>query len=277
MRCVQCARDPRDESQAGAQAGTCAATHRNQMYGRNLRRNGFDDQGPDGAPLGPGLCGAAASSGAYQDTEARSSTSHGATPMTQARPGRFICRSSKATGGLQSVPGLCEGAAALVAGLTLPRRTVAALEKMVPARQVAAVRTMVAVDNLSGDFARALLAATPANERTDDARGRQSHPDCANRLGRMERELAQMQVEAAEKRSRYEADLVYLALTASFVRNWMNNEVIVSWLESHHPRCAIALARLASKSDFAIEAARPMKLPYALSGGAAGARKKRGK
>ncbi|NYH24211.1 hypothetical protein GGD40_003690 [Paraburkholderia bryophila] len=133
------------------------------------------------------------------------------------------------------------------------------------------------MDNLSGDFARALLAATPANERTDDARGRQSHPDCANRLGRMERELAQMQVEAAEKRSRYEADLVYLALTASFVRNWMNNEVIVSWLESHHPRCAIALARLASKSDFAIEAARPMKLPYALSGGAAGARKKRGK
>ncbi|MFM0598411.1 hypothetical protein PQQ68_35785 [Paraburkholderia dilworthii] len=131
------------------------------------------------------------------------------------------------------------------------------------------------MNNLTGDFARALLAATSANERTDDARGRQSHPDCASRLARMERELVQMQVDASEQRSRYEDNLVYLALTASFVRNWMRNEVIATWLVSHRPQFAGVLGRLANDSDFAIASGRLMKLPYALAG-AVGSRKKRG-
>jgi hypothetical protein len=108
----------------------------------------------------------------------------------------------------------------------------------------------------------ALLAATPANERTDDARGRQSHPDCASRLARMERELVHMQLEAAELRSRYDDDLVHLALAASFVRNWTSNEVVATWLCSHRLKFAVVLGRLAKDSDFAIESGRRMKLPY---------------
>ncbi|MFM0502934.1 plasmid partitioning protein RepB C-terminal domain-containing protein [Paraburkholderia caffeinilytica] len=182
--------------------------------------------------------------------------------MTQAQPARFIRRSSTVRGGCEKPSEICAEAFALVAGKTLPKRTVAALARMTPARQVAAVQTMTAVDNLCGDFARALLAATPSSERVDDARGRQSHPDYAGRLARMERGLVQMQLEATELRSHYDGDLFHLALAASYVRGWMRNEVVTTWLSSHHPEFAVVLERLAKAADSAIEPARSMKLPY---------------
>lgn len=182
--------------------------------------------------------------------------------MTQARPARFIHRSNSAQAECERPPEICAEAFALVVGQTLPKRTVAALARMTPARQVAAARTMVAVDNLCGDFARALLAATPSSERTDDARGRQSHPDCAGRLARMEQGLVQIQLEAAELRSHYDNDLFHLALTASYVRGWMRSEVVATWLSSHHPEFAIVLDRLTKAADFAIQPGRQMRLPY---------------
>ncbi|WP_367117591.1 plasmid partitioning protein RepB C-terminal domain-containing protein [Paraburkholderia phenazinium] len=181
--------------------------------------------------------------------------------MTKARPARFI-RRSKAPPGCERPPEICAEAFALFVGETLPKRTVAALARMVPARQVTSARTMVAVDNLSGNFARALLAATPSSKRGDDARGRQSHPDSARRLARMEQGLIQMQLEAAELRSHYDDDLFHLALAACYVRGWMRNEVVTTWLHSRHPESAAVLDRLAKAADFAIEPRRPMKLPY---------------
>lgn len=187
--------------------------------------------------------------------------------MTQARPAIFIRRSNAAQAGCERPSEICAEAFALVVGQALPKRTVAALARMAPARQVATARTMVAVDNLSGDFARALLAATPPNERVDDARGRQSHPDFAGRLARMEQGLVQMQLEAAELRSHYDDNLFHLALAASYVRGWMRSEVVTTWLSSHRPKFAIVLDRLAKAADFAIEPGRPMRLPYSPAAG----------
>jgi hypothetical protein len=193
--------------------------------------------------------------------------------MTQARPARFINRSNTARAVCERPPEICAAAFALVVGQALPKRTVAALARMTPARQVAPAHTMVAVDNLSGNFARALLAATPSNKRSDDARGRQSHAHFAGRLARMEQGLVEMQLEATELRSHYEDNLFYLALAASYVRSWMRSKVITTWLGSHHPDFAIVLDRLAKAADLAIEPGRPMRLPYSPTASPAIARK----
>lgn len=182
--------------------------------------------------------------------------------MTHARPARFIHRSIEELASIERPPDICEQAFELVAGQNLPKRTVAALARMVPARQIAAVRTMVAVNNLSGDFARALLAATAADERTDDARGRQSHPGCVIRLSRMERGLIKMQSTGEELRSRYGEDLAYLALVACFVRSWTTHEMVAAWLRSRHPKSATILDSLTRAADFAVKPGRAMKLPY---------------
>lgn len=86
-----------------------------------------------------------------------------------------------------------------------------------------------------------------------------------------------MQRQATELRTHYDADLFYLVLAATFVRNWMGNEVVASWLRSNHPKFAVTLGRLAAESDFAIESGRPMKLPYAPAGSAVHGRKARHK
>ncbi|MDR6495230.1 hypothetical protein J2797_005146 [Paraburkholderia terricola] len=185
--------------------------------------------------------------------------------MTHARAARFIHRFNETRTGCERPSGICEEAFASVAAQTLPKRTVAALARMASVRQIAAIRIMVAVDNLSGDFARALLAATPSSQRSDDARGRQSHPDCVDQLARIERGLVQMQREAAELRLHHGDNLVHLVLAASVVRDWMMNEVVTTWLHSHYPESAIVLQRLANAADFAVEPGRPMKLPYSMA------------
>jgi hypothetical protein len=134
---------------------------------------------------------------------------------------------------------------------------------MVPSRQVAVASVMVRQNNCSGDFARALLAATPAGLRADDPRGRQSDRDGVRRLAAMERGLIRAQLAAQELAAGYYDDLFLLALTASFVGSWMRNDVVRLWLQSRYPGNAVTLGRMASRSECARHAQRPMKLAYA--------------
>ena len=71
-----------------------------------------------------------------------------------------------------------------------------------------------------------------------------------------------MQLAAQELAAGYYDDLLLLALTASFVRNWMRNDVVKLWLQSRYPGNAVTLGRMASRSESARQAKRPMKLSY---------------
>ncbi|HEX7911690.1 MAG TPA: hypothetical protein VF534_26850 [Paraburkholderia sp.] len=72
-----------------------------------------------------------------------------------------------------------------------------------------------------------------------------------------------MQLSAQELAAGYHDDLLLLALTASFVRGWMRNEVVRLWLQSHYAGHAATLGRMAARSDSARQAKRPMKLSWA--------------
>ena len=185
--------------------------------------------------------------------------------MKKAQTPRFICRTVGAGG---PVPvNLCAEAAAMVAKQTLPARTAQALEKMSPARQVEAVSIMVRQDNLSGDFARALLAATPASMRVDAAHGHVSHPDCVRRLGRIVQRLTALQQDAQCLRSHHDGNLLLLTLAAGWARGWVRDAVIAQWLKSRRPDYAAVLERLVQDADYAIVPGRRMKLAYEVAGG----------
>lgn len=192
--------------------------------------------------------------------------------MTYARPARFVARVPDIPGGQGIVAGVCPEALAQLAGYRLPDRTVAALRRMVPARQLAAAKVMVGVGNCSGDFARALLAATPASQRADDPRGRRSDPERARRLAKMEKGLMHRQAEARSIACACNDDLYGLAQAASFVRGWMHDNVVRAWLQSHYPCNTIPLRQLVSASETATMPKRRMKLPYEPTHGSAGRR-----
>ncbi|WP_310401846.1 plasmid partitioning protein RepB C-terminal domain-containing protein [Paraburkholderia graminis] len=185
--------------------------------------------------------------------------------MKKAQSPRFICRSVSIC---NPVPvNLCPEAAAMVAEQTLPARTAQALQKMSPERQVEAVSIMVRQDNLTGDFARALLAATPASMRIDAAHGHVSHPDCVRRLGRIVQRLTALQQDAECLRSRHDGNLLLLTLAAGWARGWVRDVVIAQWLQARRPDYAAVLERLVQDADYAIVPGRRMKLAYEVAGG----------
>ena len=185
--------------------------------------------------------------------------------MKKVQRPRFICRSVSIG---NPVPvNLCPEAAAMVAEQALPARTRQALEKMSPARQVEAVSIMVRQDNLTGDFARALLAATPASMRIDAAHGHVSHPDCVRRLGRIVQRLTALQQDAECLRSRHDGNLLLLTLAAGWARGWVRDAVIAQWLKSRRPDCGAMLERVVQDADHAIVPGRRMKLAYEVAGG----------
>jgi len=183
--------------------------------------------------------------------------------MTPVRPARFVARTAENSVGRVGPAGICPEAIALLAGYQLPDRTVAALRRMITLRQLAAAMVMLRADNCSGDLARALLAATPASQRADDPRGRQADRHRAKLLSGMEKGLTSMQDKVRSMTPSYHEDLYCLALTASFVRSWMRDDVVAAWLQSHAPGAATALVHLVSASETAAVPKRRMKLPYA--------------
>ncbi|MFM0178740.1 plasmid partitioning protein RepB C-terminal domain-containing protein [Paraburkholderia aspalathi] len=183
--------------------------------------------------------------------------------MTTGRPARFVARAAESADAQAAPAGICPEVLAVLAEYRLPDRTVAALRRMISSRQLAAARVMVGQDNCSGDLARALLAATPASQRADDPRGRQADRHRAKLLSGMEKGLTHMQETMQSLTPSYHDDLYCLALAASFVRDWMRDDVVAAWLRTHAPGAAVTLGELVSASEKAKAPSRPMKLPYA--------------
>ncbi|MBB4513928.1 plasmid partitioning protein RepB C-terminal domain-containing protein [Paraburkholderia fungorum] len=182
--------------------------------------------------------------------------------MTTCRPARFVARAADSADGQAAPAGICPEALAMLAGYRLPGRTTSALRQMTGPRQLAAAHVMAGANNSSGDLARALLAATPASQRADDPRGRQSDRHRARLLSGMEKGLTHMQETVRSLTPRYHDDLYCLALAASFVRGWMQDDVVTAWLLAHAPGAAAALGDLVSASEKAKAPRRTMKLPY---------------
>ncbi|CAB3795249.1 hypothetical protein LMG28614_04134 [Paraburkholderia ultramafica] len=197
--------------------------------------------------------------------------------MVKAKTTRFIHRAREpaATGPEPQL--LCEQASTLFAGQVLPKRAIEALARMAPDRQIEAAEVMVADNNLTGDFARALLAATLAVDRTDDARGRQSHPDNVRRLAHMEEKLVRLHRTLDKVQHDRSVNLANLALAAAWVRGWMSNKVVAGWLGQHYPDHAVVLTQVVRDAERSTTPGRPMKLPYDRPVSATECRKKRRK
>jgi len=187
--------------------------------------------------------------------------------MKKAQSPRFICRAlARPEDGISA--NLCEEAAAIVAGQTLPARAARVLESMSSAHQVRTVSLMLRQDNLTGDFARALLAATPADRRIDGGHLCRSSPEGARALGRIVTTLAAAQENAEVLRADHDANLLFLTLAAGWTRTWIRDDVIGPWLASRLPAHFAALKGIVDEADFAIAPRRHMKLPYEAAAGA---------
>jgi hypothetical protein len=146
----------------------------------------------------------------------------------------------------------------------MPVRTLKALAGMTPSRQSTVASVMRSVDNFTGDFACALLAATPARERSDVAPHHFANAQRTRRFARLEKQLAGLSARSQILSPNHDANLVRLAVNSSFVRGWICSSDLLAWLRASHPDHLTALQRIVAAGDATKNPRRPMKLPYAI-------------
>ncbi|MFM0204694.1 hypothetical protein PQR53_33195 [Paraburkholderia fungorum] len=183
-------------------------------------------------------------------------------PVNRAIPAVSGTTSGRTRGEHAKRIGVPDDGVALFARKMLPARTVQALARMAPSRRSAVIAVMKLVDNFTGDFACALLAATPAGERSCVVQTQRSDILRMRSFARSEKRLIGLHARSQVLCVSHADNLVGLAVCISFVRTWIRSPDVLAWLRVAHPHHLASLERIVGAADAAREPGRPMKLPF---------------
>lgn len=148
--------------------------------------------------------------------------------------------------------GICPEAIEILKDLPCPIILFDMLRQMRPARQLEAAELMVGQNNVTGQFAKALLAATPDQQlvkpRAKSAAGGAS----IEHLARMERELARLQVQVKSVEDSYGVDNLHLTVARGYVRSLLGNARLVRWISQHRPEYLAELQAIAEVESLSL-------------------------
>ena len=131
--------------------------------------------------------------------------------------------------------GICPEAVELLKDRHCPMESIQALKKMKPVRQVDAVEMMIAMDNYTVPYAKALVASTPPDQLVDADKPRAPKGVSPEQIARMEREMASLQRGIRRIEATFGPDHLNLVLGARYVESLLGNSAIDRYLEKHHP------------------------------------------
>ena len=115
-------------------------------------------------------------------------------------------------------------------------------------RQIEAAELMVGNKNFSVQFANAMLAATPPPLLAFEPKVAAS-PGTVESMGRMERELAALQMQTSAVEDSYGPDVLHLTIVKGHLGKWLSNASIVRWLARHRPEYLKEFQRISETSD----------------------------
>ena len=133
--------------------------------------------------------------------------------------------------------GICEEAAKLLRDTTCPQVVFDILRRMSPMRQIEAAELMLGQNNLSAVFARALLVATPEDQRIDPPKKHAVGENgvSSEQIARMERELASLQTQVKSVEETYGVDNLHLTIAKGYIGKLLGNARVVGWLAQNQP------------------------------------------
>ena len=152
--------------------------------------------------------------------------------------------------------GICPEAARLLEDKHCPMVTINTLRKMKPLRQVEAAELMNSMGNYTIPYAKALLAATPADQRVDGAKRTTPKGVSSEQLAQLEREMANLQRGLKRIEASYGPDHLHLVLAVGYVRSLLGNDAIARHLGKHHPEICEEFGRICEATAMGSEAAR---------------------
>jgi len=130
--------------------------------------------------------------------------------------------------------GICAETAELLRDKHCPLNTFFSLKKMKPVRQVEVAELMIAMDNYSVSYSKALLAATPQDQLIASDKPKVFKGISAEKIAQMESEMAKLQREMKQIEDSYGPDHLNLVLARGYLVSLVENEEVSRYLAQNH-------------------------------------------
>ena len=124
------------------------------------------------------------------------------------------------------------------------------LRKMKLMRQFEAAQLMVAMNNFTVNYVKSLLAATPDDQLTDQAKQKQKLGVSKEQLELMEREASNLDKQVRLVEDSFGNDHLDLVLARSFVARLVQNDPVSKYLAVQHNGLFVELSKIAERSSF---------------------------
>jgi len=109
------------------------------------------------------------------------------------------------------------------------------LRKMKPHKQFATAEMMVAMNNFTASYARAILAATRQEDLVKPDTPKKIAGLTREQMARMERELEALNADFRAREATFGDDVLQLVLSSRYLERLISNRNVASYLSSRHP------------------------------------------
>ena len=130
--------------------------------------------------------------------------------------------------------GICAETVELLKDKHCPTNTFQSLKKMKPMRQVEVAELMIAMDNYSVSYSKALVVATPQEQLVESEKPKSFKGISAEQIARMETEMAKLQGEMKLIEDSYGPDHLNLVLARGYLVSLLENEEVSRYLTQNH-------------------------------------------
>lgn len=131
--------------------------------------------------------------------------------------------------------GICPEVIDLLKDKVVTPEVFTALRKMKPLRQIEVTNFMLAGNNLTAGYAKALVISTPDEHLVNARKAKVRDGATLEQLARLEREMETLQRDIKQIEDSYGNDVLHLMVARGFVAKLIGNPAIVRYLERHYP------------------------------------------
>lgn len=149
--------------------------------------------------------------------------------------------------------GICAEVVELLKDKHCPTNTFQSLKKMKPMRQIEVAELMVAMNNYSVSYSKALLAATPQDQLIDSEKPKSFKGISAEQIAQMESEMAKLQREMKLIEDSYGPDHLNLVLARGYLFTLIENQEVSRYLAQNNSEILSEFRRISEVVSMGLE------------------------
>ncbi|MEM7361306.1 MAG: plasmid partitioning protein RepB C-terminal domain-containing protein [Pseudomonadota bacterium] len=131
--------------------------------------------------------------------------------------------------------GLCPEVIDLLKHRNFSAATARAIRKVQPLRQIEMAELMIAANNFSASYAKAMVAATPQDQLTEPRSKATKQKITGQEIEKMEEEFQFVQTGLKSVEKSYGDDVLKLMIANGYLGRLLENAAVSSYLKKHHP------------------------------------------